>query len=303
MRTDLALSSWWAASLGNNFATPTLLDQLGSPLALNILEQATMAVIAATVMQTRQMPLVDMRALRELPSSIIVMGVANAVTCRLFMVSLHHLPLSLCHTIRACSPVCAAAFGLLAGERFSARQLSALPIMVAGFGLAVSAQPSCSATGVAAAVGSLLALSVLQHLSHRLLVRGSSEMQVQLMQCSLCFLFLLPRLPRSASTSLRALLTKSPSFQRLSVLNGLSDYFENVAATASCGLFDPLTFSVLDTLRRLTVILVCGFGVRGNPAGLGNVAGTLIVLAGALLYAAGVDHEGSQRRSSGGTYR
>lgn len=288
MRTDLALSSWMAASLGNNFATPTLLDQLQSPLALNVLEQATMAVIATMLMQARRMPLVDTRALREIPLSILVMGIANAVTCRLFMVSLHHLPLSLCHTIRACSPCCAAAFGLLSGERFSARQLSALPIMAAGFALAVSAQPSCSATGVAAAVGSLLALSVLQHLSHRILNRGSSEMQVQLMQCSLCFLFLLPRLPRGASTSLHALLTKSRSFKLLSVLNGLSDYVENTAATASCGLFDPLSFSVLDTLRRLTVILVCGFGVRGNPAGLGNVAGTLIVLAGALLYATGV---------------
>jgi hypothetical protein len=57
-----------------------------------------------------------------------------------------------------------------------------------------------------------------------------------------------------------------------------------VAATAACAAYDPLSFSVLDTLRRLSVIVVCGMGVRRNPTGVANVLGTLIVLVSALLY-------------------
>lgn len=287
MRTEVALTSWVASSLGNNYATPSLLDAIGSPLALNILEQASMALIAICALQLRGLPLVDTEALKRVPLQIIAMGVCNAITARLFMVSLHHLPLSLCHTIRAASPCCAAIIGMAGGRRFSARQLTSLPIMVAGFALAVSAEPSFSLVGVAAAVGSLIALSALQHLSRSLLDSGSTEMQVQLLQCSLCFVMLFPWLKHSESRSLRVMLTSSRRFRLLTLVNGLSDYVENVAATVSCGLFEPLTFSVLDTLRRLVVILVCGFVARGNRAGPANVAGTLLVLSGAVLYSCG----------------
>ena len=42
-----ALAGWYAASVGNNYATPSLLQFLdGRPLPLNVLEQATMSLIA-----------------------------------------------------------------------------------------------------------------------------------------------------------------------------------------------------------------------------------------------------------------
>ena len=169
VRTDIAVSGWMSASLGNNFATPTLLDALGSPLALNVLEQASMAAIALIVLHWRKSPALDFSALRRAPLTIAGIGLSNALTCRLFMVSLHELPLSLCHTIRSLLPCVAALIGLASGHQFAAHELLALPVLAAGFALAVSAQPSCSVTGVAAALGSLLALSALQHLSKRVL--------------------------------------------------------------------------------------------------------------------------------------
>ena len=38
--TGFAVASWYSASLANNYATPSLLDLLGNPLTLNMLEQA-----------------------------------------------------------------------------------------------------------------------------------------------------------------------------------------------------------------------------------------------------------------------
>ena len=55
-------------------------------------------------------------------------------------------------------------------------------------------------------------------------------------------------------------LASSQRFRWLSLLNGASDYVENIACTAACAAHDPLTFSVIDMLRRFIVIVVCGVG-------------------------------------------
>ena len=47
---------------------------------------------------------------------------------------------------------------------------------------------------------------------------------------------------------------------------------------------EPLSFAVLDTLRRCLVILLCGFLLHGNPAGAPQVAGALLTLGGAAWY-------------------
>jgi len=345
----LSITSWYSASLANNYATPTLLDLLGSPLTLNMLEQAAMMLVAVVALPVNGIPLLpnfqtlttqntnnnnDTTKKHHLSTIHLVfaMGLANAITARWFMISLQHLPLSLCHTIRACSPCVAAAIGLLRRKHFSSLQWTSLPVIVAGFALAVSAQPSCSIIGVYAAIGSLLAMSALQHLSKELLERGMHEMQCQFLQCSLCFFFLALE-PRnyvyslnshhnhkisstsSTTTSLinnhnhnnnnhnrlhpfqtvwKLAMNSDPtqrartrSFRLLTLLNGASDYIENVAATHVCANFDELTFSIFDTLRRLSVILICGMGLRQNPANFSNVAGTMLVLVGALLYQRG----------------
>lgn len=244
-----------------------------------------MVAVALVVLQAHRAALVDKDALKRAGAwAVIGMGLFNALTCRLFMLSLHYLPLSLCHTIRAASPCCAAAIRLAAGRRISAQQLLALPIILAGFGLAISAQPSCNMIGVAAAVGSMLALSGLQHTSKRLLQTGSSDMQVQLLQCTISCAALLPMLPREQARSMGTLLSRGTRFRLLWAMNALSDYVECVAGTSACADFDPLTYSVLDTLRRLVVILVCGFVARSNPAGPGNLAGMFLVFTGAMLY-------------------
>jgi hypothetical protein len=110
-------------------------------------------------------------------------------------------------------------------------------------------------------------------------------MQAQMLQCSICLALLLPGIVAGGKGPvLHGALTGSPRFRWLSLLNGASDYIENVAATAACASFDPLSVSVIDMLRRLVVIVVCGMGARHNPAGLANWGGVLLVMAGAFLY-------------------
>ena len=319
---EVTIASWYSASLANNYATPSLLDLIGNPLTLNMLEQLTMVLVAVIALPAYKVRLIPTRKTLHKVGGIVpifAMGFANAVTARLFMVSLQHLPLSLCHTIRACSPCVAAGIGLIRGKRhFSTKQLLSLPIIVVGFGLAViSAQPPSGTgtlsrkIGVYAAIGSLLAMSALQHISKALLDNGMHELQCQFLQCALCLMFLVGSNYKHNNDSfamIRALAMNNPTmnnhhhnhnnnnnnyqhqhqqFRFLVLLNCVGDYIENIAATKAVGMFDELTFSVFDTLRRLSVILICGFLVRKNPASISNVSGTVLVLIGALLYQQG----------------
>ena len=330
------IASWYSASLANNYATPSLLDLLGnSPLTLNILEQTAMIFVALIALPSNKIRIIPTKETIKKVGGIIpilAMGLANAITARLFMISLQHLPLSLCHTIRACSPCVAAGIGLLRGKRFSTKQLSSLPIIVAGFSLAVSAvQPSSDGSntsiklGVYAAIGSLLAMSALQHISKVVLERGMHEMQCQFLQCTLCLFFLVGSNYNNnyqCFCTVRDLAMNNNIYENggggvggigggdiigkqqqqqfcfLTLLNGAGDYIENVTATKACAIFDELTFSVFDTLRRLSVILICGFLVRKNPAHLSNVSGTVLVLVGALLYQQGSSNSSSSSSSS-----
>ena len=53
-----ALAGWYAASVGNNYATPSLLHLLGGrPLPLNVLEQATMSLLGALSCSRLKVPL------------------------------------------------------------------------------------------------------------------------------------------------------------------------------------------------------------------------------------------------------
>jgi len=142
----LALTSWYAASIGNNYATVLLLSKLDDPLQLNLLEQLSMAVIGVFTMLASGVTFPTVSSIRAAGvGTVLGMGLCNALTCRLFMESLSRLPLSLTQTIRASSPLVAAAVGtLFLGERYSWRQVAPMPLIVIGFALSVSAEASDS---------------------------------------------------------------------------------------------------------------------------------------------------------------
>ena len=97
-----ALAGWYAASVGNNYATPSFLHLLGGrPLPLNVLEQATMSLLGALSCSRLRVPLPGLAELRAAgPATVLGMGVCNAATCFLFMLSLSLLPAA----DRACAP-------------------------------------------------------------------------------------------------------------------------------------------------------------------------------------------------------
>ena len=283
----LSITAWYAASIGNNYATVLLLEKLDDPLQLNLLEQLSMAIIGVFTLLASGVSFPSLASIRAAGvGTVIGMGLCNALTCRLFMESLSRLPLSLTQTIRASSPLVAVAVGtLFLGERYSWRQVAPMPLIVVGFALCVSAEASDSLGGIFCGLASLVCMVGMQLLTKRMLTRngGMHELQVQLLQTTLCFAFLLPFLSGDGLASLTEKATQ-PQFALLHLLNGASDYVENVASTASNGHLDPLSFSVADTLRRFVVIVLCGFVLHGNPYSAVNVIGAMFVVGGVIWY-------------------
>ncbi len=215
--------AWYTASVGNNYATPTLLQCLhGRPLPLNVLEQATMMFIGIASCQGAGVPLPGPSVLRKAPLTLVAMCICNTLTCYLFMLSLSLLPLSLCQTIRAATPAGAVLFGLANGRWYSLEQYASLLPILGGFALAVGAQGSSSIPGVAAAIVSLLALNGVQACSRQCSLRGMHDVQVQLLQCASCFLLLAPVLSAEERGSLVSSLGADRRFLALSCLNGAS---------------------------------------------------------------------------------
>lgn len=173
--------------------------------------------------------------------------------------------------------------------------------------------------GIACAVGSTVCLVFVATLSRSLLDSGFTEMQVQFLRCSQALLWLAPasigtggaaRLFTALVCSLSALSltpfivslrcctyfqTSSYAFLGLMVLNGICDYLEDLAYTSACGKIPPVSHSVLDMLRRLMVVVVCGFWLHGNPCNAYNVLGAVIVVCGAIWH-----HLESQKECSEG---
>ena len=75
-----------------------------------------------------------------------------------------------------------------------------------------------------------------------------------------------------------------PSLVKILLADGFLSPLANVGTFRSISLFEPLTFAVVDTVRRLCVV-VSGFVYQGNPCSWVNVAGIALVFSGAGWYA------------------
>jgi len=71
----------------------------------------------------------------------------------------------------------------------------------------------------------------------------------------------------------------------LCVWDGVLYYTEQIAQVKSIDLLSPLSLGVVDTVRRLFIVVVAGFVLQGNPVTTRGVVGAALVCSGAIFYA------------------
>ena len=141
---------------------------------MQVIELTITVMIAATKLAAQGRRVAPPAALAW---SVLLIGACHLAGCRLFIWGLQSIPVSIAQTIRAANPLVTVLLGTTVfGHRFpSAAVLAALLVLLAGFSLAVSGdEGDVGPWGVAAAVGSLCCLAMVNALTKRLLGKASA---------------------------------------------------------------------------------------------------------------------------------
>ena len=296
---------WYTMTLCFNFTALRLvaLSKAGviRPEDVTVIEMTCCTVCGIGSLIAMRLDIMPPPAIRR---TMFVITAANAVSCRLFMVALSRIPLSLTQTVRACQPLFTAAvsFAFL-GTRYAPRIIACLATLFLGFSLSAAGDISFDGTGFACACCSVTMLVVVNLLTQRAAKRfgaggedavktsagkGVHQLQFQAWTTSGSLLLLLPLwllgggLARVAGAVGNA--QHGVGLLLWSVADGVAYHMANVGTFGAIAAFTPLTFSVIDTVRRLCVV-ISGFVFQGNPASTINIVGVVVVFAGAGWYA------------------
>lgn len=333
---------WFAATILFNGAAVRLVDASKAagldPEDVTLLEMLTCGVLGLLVESRR-----GFHGLLPLPGyrkAMLAICAANLATCRLFIVAMQRIPLSLLQTIRACQPLFAVtSLRLLAGKRYSSTiyacvatsarmefepivprpvqpssvgcrgpairtlmrlRFPFLTTVSVGFAASASGDRHFEGLGFAAGCLSVMLLVFVNLRTKQLLEAaalpspaGSAQAspdaaQVQGWTTLGSFALLLPMwIARGGVPRLVAAFTHAALGRPLALAlaaDGFSYYLANIGTFRSITMLDSLSFSVLDTVRRLCVV-ASGFVLQGNPCSTVNVAGIALVFAGAGAYA------------------
>lgn len=294
---------WFAATILFNGAAVRLVDASKAagldPEDVTLLEMLTCGVLGLLVESRR-----GFHGLLPLPGyrkAMLAICAANLATCRLFIVAMQRIPLSLLQTIRACQPLFAVtSLRLLAGKRYSSTIYACVATISVGFAASASGDRHFEGLGFAAGCLSVMLLVFVNLRTKQLLEAaalpspaGSAQAspdaaQVQGWTTLGSFALLLPMwIARGGVPRLVAAFTHAALGRPLALAlaaDGFSYYLANIGTFRSITMLDSLSFSVLDTVRRLCVV-ASGFVLQGNPCSTVNVAGIALVFAGAGAYA------------------
>eukprot|EP00405_Crypthecodinium_cohnii_P018486 CAMPEP_0206482156 /NCGR_PEP_ID=MMETSP0324_2-20121206/38696_1 /ASSEMBLY_ACC=CAM_ASM_000836 /TAXON_ID=2866 /ORGANISM="Crypthecodinium cohnii, Strain Seligo" /LENGTH=315 /DNA_ID=CAMNT_0053960029 /DNA_START=16 /DNA_END=963 /DNA_ORIENTATION=+ len=271
---------WVGTSIPFNCLTPMLVAMVDNQ-DVTFLELLVTISYGFPILKQKGVPTMPPR--HKIPKWLGV-GMLHLLGCRCFVWGLQSIPISLAQTIRAASPMVAVPISFLFfGERYPLMVLLPLSAILVGFGLSVGATGAGSdLSGAAAAVASLCCL---------VLVNGACKsenahpLSVQFWVCLCAWITLCPLWLFSGGP--QRLLSFDGSRLKLVALclaDGGMYYSEQAAQNQIIQLVPFLSFSVIDTLRRLAIVCVSGFLVQGNPCTMLNGFGIALVLSGAIGY-------------------
>ena len=291
----------------------------------------TIAIASTKLLLEGQRVFIPMAVLPRMSA----IGALHLGGCRLFLWSLGQgIPVALAQTIRAMNPLFTVLLGLVLGNTYRPVVLATLVPVIVGFCIAVTAAKGGSDdggdggaaaveedaaaaagyhAGVMASIGSVCCLVCVNTLSKAVLnntsVRVSSG-ELQCWSCTMALLFLTPYWAQAGGyASLQGAFALDGSYEagmiwnlvpgtlaNYCVLDGICYFSEQVAQFAAIGMLLPLTFAVVDTTRRLWIVIVSGFILQGNPFTVNAVAGAALVCAGAGSYAVVVSKERQEKK-------
>ncbi|KAF2362638.1 Sugar phosphate transporter domain [Trinorchestia longiramus] len=228
---------------------------------------------------------------------MIILGLLQLGTIFFGLVALYYVAVSFAETVKSSAPLVTVIIAwLIRGERTSVLVLlTLLPVMV---GLAVCSSGELSfsllgflcalTTNVCEVIQSVFSKTVLSDPSY---IYSPAELQFYPNACGVAvqavgWLFLV-------SASSLAMLT-DPHLLLVMLLDGICFHCQTITAYVLMSYISPVTYSVANTTKRAFLIML-SIMVFGNAITVSSGVGTIMVIAGVLLYSKAKAHEQRQR--------
>jgi len=291
---------WFGSSIIFNITASMLLRHLPDAEDMTVLELTVVVLSGILTLPPRGLRLLPGGA-AALPGSL-AMGGFHLCNCRSFVYCLQFIPTSLAQTIRATNPVWVVAITGVLGQRYGLPTMCSLIPLVGGFALAVGAEPNgfTRPQGVLAALVSANAQVAVNLLGKRRLAQAQDcaektkpphAFELQFASSLFALVTLLPiwllggGLARLGGHIASATDEVRNRILFLAATDGVLYFIEQSASFAALQSFRPLSFAVIDTLRRLCIVIVAGFWMQGTALTVSRLLGVLLVLTGGLWFA------------------
>ncbi|XP_029835877.1 solute carrier family 35 member E1 homolog [Ixodes scapularis] len=289
-RVVLLCVLWYGISSGNNVVGKVVLTHFPFPLTVTMVQ-----LFSITVLSGPAFAIWGIRPYLDLPwtkymTSIVPLACGKFVSSLMSHVSLWKVPVSYAHTVKATMPLFTVVLSrIILKEKHSCTvYLSLLPI-IAGVMVATVTEISFDAMGLVCALISTVGFA-LQNIYTKKVIRDTKLHYLRLLH-TFARLALTFFIPVWLLVDVRSFARGPALFPQgdamfvllLLFLDGALSFCQNLVAFTVLNLVSPLTYSVCNATKRISVITV-SLLLLHNPVTLLNVLGMLTAVLGVLCY-------------------
>lgn len=284
-----AIAGWYLASSLSNNTNKQILNVFPRPMVLSVVQLGCIALYSSLyLLYHGKMQVITVR---QLMWFVLPLSMSNFCSHVFTYTSLKEVPVSFVHTVKATSPLFTVLVSfLVTGKTYSWKMLLSLLPVVIGVTVCTFSEASVTTLGIVSAFASTLIFVLQNVFSKRVFDKLDSTLLATYSAACACItnlpLMLWWEVYLHVESAGSQELPDMPGILHMSMLfftNSLAHWLQNIMAFSVLSGVSPLTYSIMNTLKRLFVIAL-SIVWFGNPITASNAIGICIAISGVMLY-------------------